>query len=172
MYLRWWYKKIFQNLKKLWHLVQSAALLYPYWWCDKGSPLRGFKAGALCRRHAIIQKDWLPRGLHNVTWEVNTINNWVRDSSLAFSVSNCKYMLISCERQGYCDLLDLLVDDLTHERAECFKYLRVILSPQTWCGRIMWNLSAPSHENCRDFFTASYTSMSNHQHYCSFIIPR
>jgi len=27
MYLRWWYKKIFQNLKKLWHLVQLHLLL-------------------------------------------------------------------------------------------------------------------------------------------------
>ena len=53
-------------------------------------------------------------------WDVNTINNWVRDNcnSLAFSMSKCKYMLISCKWQGYCDLPDLLVDNLTHERVE------------------------------------------------------
>ena len=33
-------------------------------------------------------------------WDVNTINNWVRDNSFAFSVLKCKYMLISCKRQG------------------------------------------------------------------------
>ena len=104
-------------------------------------------------------------------WDVNAINNWVRDSSLTFSVSKSKYMLISCKRQGRCDLLDLLVDDLTHERVECLKYLGVILSPQIWRGRVMWNQSASSHENCWDFFTTSFTSIPNHQHYCSFIIP-
>ena len=46
---------------------RAVALPYLHWWCDKGSPLCGFKAGALCRRHAIVQKDWLSWGLHNVT---------------------------------------------------------------------------------------------------------
>jgi len=54
-------------------------------------------------------------------WVANTINNW--DNSLAFSVSKCKYMLISFKKQGCCDLPNLLVDDLTHERVDCFKYL-------------------------------------------------
>jgi len=104
-------------------------------------------------------------------WVANTINNWVRDNSLTFSVSKCKYMLIAFKKQGYCDLPDLLVDDLTHERVDCFKYLVVVLSPQTCRGRVMWNLSAPSHKNYWDFFIAGFTSKPNHQHYCSFIIP-
>ena len=44
----------------------TAVLPCLYWWSDKGSPLRGFRAGALCWRYATVQKDWLPWWLHNV----------------------------------------------------------------------------------------------------------
>ena len=53
--------------------------------------------------------------------DINTLNNWVRDNSLAFNVLKRKYMLISHKMQGYCDLPDLLLENLTLERVECFK---------------------------------------------------
>ena len=56
--------------------------------------------------------------------DINIINNWVKDNSLTFNVSKCKYILISCKRQGGCDPPDLLLGDLILERVESFQILR------------------------------------------------
>jgi len=75
--------------------------------------------------------------------DINTINNWVKDNSLAFSVSKCKCMIIyHAKGKGV-------------ERVECFKYLVVILTSDLY-----W-----------DFFTVGFTSVLNHQHYYNFIVP-
>ena len=69
--------------------------------------------------------------------DINRINNWVKDNSLTFNVSKCKYMLISHKRQRCCDLPDLLLDDLILERVECFKYLGVIVtSDLSWSSHV------------------------------------
>ena len=48
-----------------------------------------------------------------------------------------------------------------------------LYSPVICRGCVLHNLSAPRHKNycdC-DYFTVGFTSMPNHQHYYSFIIP-
>jgi len=65
------------------------------------------------------------------TWVQSWLNNWVKDNSLTFKVSKCKYMLIYHKRQGSADfLLDNLI-------LECFNYLGVILtSDLLWSSHV------------------------------------
>ena len=47
----------------------------------------------------------------------NTVNNWVKCNYLTF---NCKYMVISCRKQGYCHPPNFLLNDSCLERVESF----------------------------------------------------
>ena len=70
--------------------------------------------------------------------DINTINNWVKDNSLTFNVSKCKFMLISCKRQGgYDPPLTSCLKTWSLRGLNLFKYLGVILtSDLSWSSHV------------------------------------
>ena len=69
--------------------------------------------------------------------DINSVNNWIKGNYLTFNASKCKYMLISRRRQHHCDPPELLLDNFSLERVECFKYLGILLkSDLSWSNHI------------------------------------
>ena len=69
--------------------------------------------------------------------DINSVNNWIKGNYLTFNTSKCKYMLISRRRQHHCDPPELLLDNFSLERVECFKYLGILLnSDLPWSNHI------------------------------------
>ena len=66
--------------------------------------------------------------------DINTVNNWIKGNYLTFNASKCKYMLISHRRQHHCDPPELLLDNISLERVECFKYL--LNSDLSWSNHV------------------------------------
>ena len=88
-----------------------------------GTQLVLYADDMLLYREIICPEDYVT--LQN---DINAVNNWVKCNYLTFNASKCKYMVISCRKQGYCHPPDLLLDDSCLERVESFKYLGILLS--------------------------------------------
>ena len=70
-----------------------------------------------------------PEDYEALQMDINSVNSWIKGNYLTFNASKCKYMLISRRRQ-HCDPPELLLDNFSLERVECFKYLGIVLNSE------------------------------------------
>ncbi len=60
--------------------------------------------------------------------DINTVNNCVKEIYLTFNSTKCKFMLISRKREYHHPVPNLLLDDVSLKRVDCFKYLGILLT--------------------------------------------